>query len=142
MEQHRNPVGAYTCTSLQNLLNRLVDHSLPAAIQNKSSVVNEVHSDIVIDGSNVKLVGLISELLSTVVSNSRQGEIHITADRFSDMVILSIQERNNYNGYALAFSISSMEPEASRVGGHISIKGPQQKIATISFSFPVQVAVA
>jgi hypothetical protein len=29
-----------------------------------------------------------------------------------------------------------MEPVAALMGGHISIKGQQQKVTTISFSFP------
>lgn len=129
-------------TSLQQLVNRLVTNSLSAALQNQSTIVNEVDRTIAIDGANHKLISMISELLATVVSNSRKGEIYITADRYSDVVILSIQERNNYNGYALSYSISSLENQAVSLGGHISIRGPQQKVATVSFSFPAQVAAA
>jgi hypothetical protein len=129
-------------SSLQHLMNALVAKTIPAARHNQSCVLNEIGKEIVIDGNNQKLISLISELLETVVTNSHQGEIHISADRFSDVVILSIQERNNYNGYALSYSVSSMENAAMSVGGHISIKGPQQKVATVSFSFPAQIAAA
>lgn len=119
-------------------MNELIADISPAALDNQSCMSNEVGKEILIDGNNQKLIALISELLGTVVANSRNGEIHITADRFSDVVILSIQERNNYNGYALSYSVRCMEEEAIKMGGHISINGPQQRVATVSFSFPAQ----
>ncbi|HMU47093.1 MAG TPA: hypothetical protein PKC72_12045 [Chitinophagaceae bacterium] len=100
--------------------------------------MNKVGEDLMIDTCNLKLIALISELLETVIANSKRGEIYITAERYSDMIILSLQERNNYNGYALAYTIGTMEPEAITLGGHIAINGPQKKVTTISFSFPNQ----
>lgn len=127
-------------TSLQQLMSQLMAENHPAAQHNQSCMANEIGTEIQFDASNQKLVDLITELLETVVSNSRNGEIFITADRYSDVVILSIQERNNYNGYALAYSVKCMEEAATKMGGHISIKGPQQRVATVSFTFPAQAA--
>jgi hypothetical protein len=47
-----------------------------------------------------------------------------------------MQERNNYNGYALAFSLKSIEAYAAMIGGNIGIKDPQKLVTTVSFSFP------
>lgn len=74
--------------------------------------------------------------VSNCVVNSRNGEIHITADRYYSLVIVEIQERKNYNGYALSYSVGSLATEAAACGGYLSIKGPQQKVTTITFSFP------
>jgi hypothetical protein len=83
-----------------------------------------------------QVITVMKDILTTVVANSRNGNIHITAERYKDVVIVEIQERNNYNGYALSFSIGSIEPEAASIGGHLTIRGQQQKVTTISFSFP------
>jgi len=122
--------------SLKTLVNDLVNSSLPAAINNKSNVINDVGQEVLLGEGNHKISAIVRDLLAMVVLNSKNGEIHITADRYSDVVTLEIQERNNYNGYALAFSIGSIEPDAYNIGGHIAIKGAQQKVVTISFSFP------
>ncbi|MEO7925002.1 MAG: hypothetical protein ABIR30_15075 [Chitinophagaceae bacterium] len=122
--------------SLNQLVHNLVSNSLPAAMNNKSSVVNEVGQDVVVGSEMSTISGILCDLLTTVVINSRNGEIHITADRYRDVVTLEIQERNNYNGYALAYSIGTFEPDALKIGGHISIKGSKQKVTTVSFSFP------
>jgi hypothetical protein len=62
------------------------------------------------------------------------------ADLYRALVTVQIQERNNYNGYALSFSVHSIAPEAIEADGYISINGPQKRITTISFSFPNQYA--
>lgn len=125
-----------TAISLQQLVSDLVENSLPAASHNNTLVLNEVRQGIALGSSTQRAVDVMNELLFTIVVNSRNGDIHITADRYQDVVTLEIQERNNYNGYALAYSVSSMETDAARLGGHITIKDPSKKIATILFSFP------
>ena len=125
-----------TKTSLQLLVNRLVSNLLADIVRSKSFIVNEVSPEFLITADKSKVTSVISELLTTVVANSRNGHIYITAEKFGDIVIFQIQDRNNYNGYALAGSIKSIEPMALMIGGNINIKGQQHLVATISFSFP------
>ncbi len=127
-----------TLTSLQLLVSNLVNSFLPTAHRNNTQVVNEVGKEIELGTATQSAIAIMSELLSTIVANSRNGEIHITAERSRDTVMLQLQERNNNNGYALAYSIGIIEQDATSIGGHISINGPQKRIATISFSFPDQ----
>ena len=122
--------------SLQKFVNNLVISSLPAAKHFNTNLINEVKQNVAIGAMVCRAFPIISDLITTVVVNSRNGDIHISAARVKDVVILEIQERNNNNGYALAYSIGSLEPDAAMVGGHISINGPQKKVTTISFSFP------
>lgn len=82
------------------------------------------------------IFSVMKELLTIVVSNSKNGKIYISAERFRDVIILDIQERNNNNGYALAYQVSNIEREAAAIGGHISMLEPRKKITTVSFSFP------
>ena len=122
--------------SLQQLVNRLVSSSKEMALRNNVTVVNEVPGDFRITADKNKVVPVIEELLTTVVLNGKNSRVHVSADRYGDIVILNIQDRNNNNGYALAFSIMSVAPQAEEAGGSITIDGKQQRVATISFSFP------
>jgi hypothetical protein len=124
-------------TSLKSLINHLLRHSLDDTMRNSdSSVMNEIPAEVYLVADNNKVTSVIRELLATIVANARKGRIHIRAERFRDIVILEIQDQSNYNGYALDYSIRSIEPLARMVGGYISIKGQQQLETTISFSFP------
>jgi hypothetical protein len=101
-----------------------------------SSVKNEIPADIFLISEENKIGPVVQELLATIINNSRKGRIHIRADRFRDIIILEVEDQSNYNGYALDYSIRSIEPLARSIGGTISIKGQHQLETTISFSFP------
>ncbi|HNR18220.1 MAG TPA: hypothetical protein PKG90_16255 [Chitinophagaceae bacterium] len=126
--------------SLQQLVNNLLNESLSTAYHNKTRIVNEVTGDFVLGTNDENVVAVIKELLSVTIFNSSNGEIHVSAERYRDMVILLIEEGNNNNGFALSFSIGSIEPEAAKIGGHIVIEGTRKKRTLITFSFPVQFA--
>lgn len=138
MKKQLQPHGGVlnTPVSLQQLVSNLVSGFLPAATHHHTQLVNEVRQEIALGAQNQSALAVISDLLNTVVANSCNGEIHISADRYRDVLILNIEERNNYNGYALAYSVGAIEPAAASAGGHISVSGPQKKIITITFSFP------
>ncbi len=128
--------GFDTGISLQLLVNRLVS-SLPGTfVNNKISIVNDVPRNLQMIADENKVTPVICELLTTVVANARNSEIHISAERYRDIMILNIQDRNNNNGYALDFSIMSIKQQANEIGGSLSIEGKQQRVATVSFSFP------
>jgi hypothetical protein len=122
--------------SLERIVNNLVQHSFEAAHAHNTHVFNHVKGGVTLGTSSHKAIPVMRDLLTTVVNNSNNGDIHITAERYRDTVILEIQERNNNNGYALAYSIGSLEPDAASLGGYISVRDPRQKIITISFTFP------
>lgn len=123
---------------LQQLINQLLRNSMATAFKNNSLVTNEIPREVQLSRDKVIVVPVIKDLLATIINNSRNGQIFISAERFRDTITLQVQERNNYNGYALAWSINAMEAEAAMVGGNITINGAQQKVVTISFSFPFQ----
>lgn len=126
------------CTgiSLHQMVNRLIFTVRGGMADSAHLLVNEVPEDIRISANEEKIATVIHELLSSVLLNARNGEIYIGANRFRDVVILEIQDRNNYNGYALGCRLKTVEPEVSRMGGYMTTEGLQKLIATVSFSFP------
>jgi hypothetical protein len=125
------------------MINHLLRHSLNDMLRSSnSSVKNEISPELSLLAEENKLSPVIREVLATVIGNARKGRIHIRAERFRDIVILEIQDKSNYNGYALDYSIRALEPLARSVGGYISINGQHQLDTTISFSFPNQPGLA
>lgn len=122
--------------SLQLLVNQLLANSMPTAFHSKTLVINEVSRAMELSKDNAGIAPVIRNLLSTIIFNARNGEIHISADRFRDTTTLYVQERNNYNGYALGYSVRTLEQEAASHGANISISGEQQRVVTVSISFP------
>ena len=124
--------------SLQKLINQLLAQSMTTAFHNKSLVINNVSRAIELSKDKAIVAPLIRDLLKTVIANALNGDICISAERFRDTVILQVQDRNNNNGYALAYSVRAMEAEAARFGASIDIDGEQKKVITISLSFANQ----
>ena len=129
---------ASSCTgiSLQQLLGELVNNLPEAIAMNKVDIANEIPLELKVLADQNQVASLIDDLLTTVAMNARNTSIFITAERFIDIVTLNVEDRNNYNGYALAFSLMALEQQARFVGGTLTIKGAQKKITTVSFSFP------
>jgi hypothetical protein len=128
-------------TSLQSLVNLLLRHSLTDMMRDSdSSVINEIPAELCTIVEESKVTPVIKELLAAVIANARKGRIHIRADRFRDIIILEILDQSNYNGYALDYSIRSIEPLARMAGGYISVKDQQRLETSITFSFPDQAA--
>ena len=121
---------------LRHLVNDLLNNSLPAAIQNRSDVVNEVGEGVVLQGIDTKMVKLLNEVIFTVLNNSNRGDIHIRSERYKDHVELRITDKSNHNGYSLSFSIGAIIPDASRIGADIMLMNHQQREATVVFSIP------
>jgi hypothetical protein len=126
--------------SLQQLVDSLVSNCQQMAASNHSTVVNEIGKAVSLRKGSEPFIDLIDEVIKTVIANSNKGDIHISAERRDQEVILAIQERNNYNGYALSFSIGALMEEAFSIGGMLDIKCPQKKITTIYLSLPVKAA--
>lgn len=126
----------FTSISLQLLLNNLLNNLPETIALNKIIIDNAVSSEFKMQIDQNQVVTVIDELLTTVVTNARNTRISITAEKFIDIVTLSFKDCNNYNGYALSFSLMAIEQQARFIGGDITIQGAQKRVATVSFSFP------
>ena len=124
-------------TSLQSFIDHLLYHPLAESLRRSDSqVVNEIPAEFSLRKDEAKIFPVIKELLAVVLMNARKGNITVRAEKFRDIMILEIEDCNNYNGYALDYSLRSLESLARLAGGHISAKGQQQLVSTVSFSFP------
>jgi len=131
-------IAGIPCTSisLKLLVSKLVGNLTADLIRNKVVIGNEVSPELKMLADLSQVIPVINEILTTVVANARNTCILITAEKFTDIVTLNIQDSNNYNGYALSFSLMSVGRHARIVGGNMSIEGAQKRVATVSFSFP------
>ena len=121
---------------LQQLVNNLVGNSLLIAAAKCSAVINEVGGGVFLQNANPKVVTLIGDIIHTVIINSKEGDIHIGAKQHEGNTVLKVQERNNYNGYALSYSLGTLMSDVNVAGADLAITGEKQKITTIVFTFP------
>lgn len=121
---------------LKKIISNLISRSESITAKTHSIIINGIDSTILLKENSKEIIPIIEELLTTVISNSLDSQIYITAEKYKDVIILNIQDRNNNNGYAMAFSVMSVEQQVNEAGGSLKIDGRQSKVATVTFSFP------
>ena len=127
--------------SLRLLINSTIGHLTGIINKNKISINNCVSVDLAICLEQNKVAAVIYDMMAIIISNARNTAISITADRFRDIIIVNVEDGNNYNGYALSFSLMGIEADATMAGGSLCIHDAQKKVTTVSFSFPNNASV-
>lgn len=133
-----NPSTADTFAgfSLKMLVNHMLGHLTGTIYQNSIKIENKVPVDFKLYTDQSKVSPVIYEMLATVISNARNTSLSITAEKFIDTITLTVEDGNNYNGYALSFSLLAVEMQARMAGGNLSVNGAMKRVASVSLSFP------
>ena len=127
--------------SLQQMTASLIHGIQQTASRRKSFFFNRIRKKITLDRQKYfRLQQVLKELLYAIVSNSDEGKIVLTVVAYRDSFTLHIQERNNNNGYALAYKVGALQPDLAQLGGSLTIDNARQKITTISLHMPLKAA--
>jgi hypothetical protein len=132
------PSDADTGISLKLIVNSMVGQLTGAIIQNNIRIENRLLPGLRVYSNQSKAAPVIFDMLACIISNARDTTLSIDAEKFVDTITLTIEDRNTFNGYALAFSLMAIEIEARSAGGFLNTSNVQKRIATVSFSFPDQ----
>lgn len=125
---------------LRQLIDGLVGNSLSIAAANGTVVLNKVGGEVILQNGSDRFVQLLDEIIRAVIINSRRGDIHISANKKNGSLQFHIEDRSNYNGYALSFSVSSLVPDAAFIGGRLEIVNPNSLETMVLLSVPGNIA--
>ncbi|MEI9945063.1 MAG: hypothetical protein WDN26_12705 [Chitinophagaceae bacterium] len=128
--------------TLSKLTDRLASNFLPAAVRNRSFIVNDIPLDLPVDHNQEWVASVISGMLGAVVRHAKDTCIRITARRYGYVNVLEIQESGCISTYAVACGLQETQAIAQKIGGSLNISIQKPKNTTISFSFPNLPAVA
>jgi hypothetical protein len=120
---------------LRHVADQLVSTFLPLAARNKSLFVNEIPENITI-GNNPELVAsVLGGLISSVVSNTRNSCIRLSAKVYSQVVLLHVKDCSSYS-HPVEHRLKQLQPIAEKIGGVVSITSQRMNMITFAFSFP------
>lgn len=122
--------------SLKVMVNHMIGHLTGVINKNRIRIENRVSADFKLYTDQSKVAPVIYEMLATIISNARNTSLNITAEKFIETITLTVEDGNNYNGYALSFSLIAIEMQARMAGGNLSVNGVQKRVASVSLSFP------
>jgi hypothetical protein len=127
---------SFTGFSLKVMVSHMIGHLTGTINKNTIRIENRISADFKLYTNQSKVTPVIYEMLATVISNARNTSLTITAEKFIDTITLTVEDGNNYNGYALSFSLIAIEMQARMAGGNLFINGAQKRVASVSLSFP------
>jgi hypothetical protein len=122
--------------SLQQVVSRLVAGSLPAAVRNKSFMINDIPAGMKLVGNTDLIAVVLSNLFNTVATHAENSCIRISAKIYSDVILVQLRDRNCINKLTIANSLQEAQPIAESIGGYIGITSQRKRETTIVFSFP------
>src|SRR6476646_10482322 len=86
------PVKTSGTVSLNKMIRRLLYSFQPAAVRRNSFFVNDVPPDFVVNANKNMLAAVISELLSSILYKTKNSCIHITAKRYSGIILFKLKD--------------------------------------------------
>ncbi len=128
------PVKTNGTVSLNKMISRLLMSFQPAAARKNSFFINEIPYDLIVQVNKNMLAAVISELMSSAVHKTKNSCIHITAKRYSDIILFRLKD-SNVDGYSFEYNWKQVNPLVERLGGCITINEAQRKSSQITFSF-------
>lgn len=122
--------------ALQTLVSRLVAGAVPAAVRNKSFMINDIPAGLRLTANTDMVAAVLSNLFNTVAMHTENSCIRITAKVYGNVILVQLKDHNSANIYTIAHGLQEVQPIAERIGGYIGITSQQKSESTIVFSFP------
>ena len=122
-------------TSLYGLVNRISDGLVPAAMRNKSFIINDVPENICANVDEDLLSSVLSKLMNVVIMNTENSCIRITAKTYGNLVLLHVTDDGCLNYNLISQNLTRIQSLAERLGGFVGFTSTRNKLTTIAFSF-------
>ncbi len=130
------PIPVLITKSLQKMVNLAAGNLRLTAAERHSFIVNEVSAEFQIETNEIILTTLLNELLSAVVTNTKNSCIRIEAKEYDDVVFLTVKENSGNANGTVALNLEAIKILAMKMNGAITVSNTGNKINSILLSFP------
>ena len=120
---------------LHLIVSRISNGSLSSATRKNSFIINDVPNDLEVNTDEHMLATVFGSLLNTVINNTENCCIRISAKLYGRVVLLHLKESHRLNSPAFAGNLRQVQQLAEKIGGTVSISNDRNEVTTIVFSF-------
>lgn len=121
--------------SLHDLVGKLSHSLAPAAMRNRSFIVNDVPYSICADVNEDLLASVLGKLINVVIMNTENSCIRITAKSFGNVVLIHVTDDGCLNYLSMSQNLTKIQSLAERLGGFVGFTSYRNKLTTIALSF-------
>jgi len=127
------PVSA-TDPSLHLIVKNVIDEAAPMAMNNRNSVINEIPSELRIQGNHRTISSILSKLVNTVVVHTRNSGILISAKVYGFVVLVQVRTQG-FISPDLSCEMETAVQKARHSGGVIELMQHQENQASVAYCF-------
>jgi hypothetical protein len=126
---------AFSCISLQKCLNKVIADLKAGTIKQDDIIINDLPGELLVSTHKEILAEIIKYLVNTVVINSKNNIIHISAKLVGNITLMHI--RNSHAEYSndIAERLQGIESMAERLGGCVTISNNRMYGLNLVFTF-------
>jgi signal transduction histidine kinase len=120
---------------LHLMINQLSASTMPIATRKSSFIVNDIPAELSVKADPQKLAAVLGTLLHTMISQSNNSCIRISAKTYGNVMLVHIRNDRHHSGQAFASSLEEAQQIAQKLGGTVTVNNYRDGATTITFSF-------
>jgi hypothetical protein len=120
--------------TLHGIVGQMINDAAPLAIHNRNSVVNNVPTDLRVEGNGILIASVLDKLLRTVIRNMHNSGILISARIYGTFILIQVKSKGNISP-ALPDDIAKASLNAQKTGGVIEMVHYENKEASVAYCF-------
>lgn len=130
-----NSEQSATCIGLHKCVNQVITDFLPCAAAHSNKIINDVSPKMLVSTDKQTLTTVIARLLDTVLHNSQNNNIHVSAKLIGNITLIHIRSSNATYSDSIVSSMENTELQAEKIGGCLTISNSKLHDLTLSFTF-------
>jgi len=128
--------------ALSLMINQLSVSTLPAAIRRQAVIINEIPAGLSVRTDRQELATVIAGVLQTMIQNSRNHSIRISANVFTNLVQLYVKGGRSSRSSIFQNRLAELQKLAQRIGANLHVACDNMTETTIALSLSNQTIAA
>lgn len=121
--------------ALHLMINQLAVSTMPSAARRRSFIMNDIPSEVYVRANAQKLAAVLGSLLNTVINQSSDSCIRVSAKPYGDVMLVHIKDLHNLNGRTFSVCLGQAQKMAATIGGTVTVNEYRKEMTTIALSF-------
>jgi signal transduction histidine kinase len=122
-------------TELKTLISQVMNSLIPLAVRRRSFLINEIDPEIKLHADRDMIAYVLGDVLVKAIHHTDNDCIRISADVYSNIVLVKINETGQRPYTTIAVSMEQLQPLAEKLGGSISVNSRPDHGVTVALTF-------
>ena len=121
--------------SLQHIIRQLSISTVAHTTRRRTFILNDIPAGFYVYTNPDKLAAVLGALLNTVIMQTSDSCIRISAKPYGQVMLIHIEDHHNFNGRSFNECLEQAQGMAEKIGGTITINNYRHITTTIALSF-------